>query len=197
MGTSEEQTRVGLLGAGFIGRVHAKDLAAHIGIDLLSVCDANSDVGQSVATEFGTSFEAHEGAVINDDQVDAVWIDTSANTNSDLIRRSLSAGKAVFCEKPIAIDVGEARSLRDDCAQAESPVFVGFNRRFDLSLLRLKQHLLNGSVGEPEVVTITSRDPKPPPRDYMAISPGGVFYDTMIHDLDMAVWLLDEPPVEI
>jgi myo-inositol 2-dehydrogenase/D-chiro-inositol 1-dehydrogenase len=111
--------------------------------------------------------------------------------------RDIGAGKAVFCEKPITTDIEGARALVKDCADNPLPVFVVFNRRFDDTHRRLKEHITSGDVGAPEVVVITSRDPNPPPPAYVAATPGGSFYDTMIHDFDLAVWLLGERPVSL
>lgn len=190
-------TRVGLLGTGFIGQVHAKNLAAHDQIDLKTICDTNEALGRKVAGQVGAAFVPDAAAVIEDDQIDVVWIASSANTHGALIRQALAAGKAVFCEKPVAVDVDDARALVAESAKYAQPTFIGFNRRFDPTHRRLKEHVLAGHVGTPEVVALTSRDPNPPPPDYVAATPGGLFYDTMIHDFDMALWLLDELPTEI
>ncbi len=189
--------KVGLIGAGFIGALHAKNLSRHPGIELAYVAEPNSDLGGKVAAEVGSKWIADPAEILSDSSVDAVWIASPASTHTDLIRRSIEANKAVFCEKPVGMDLVEVDALVDKYEDYGKPVFIGFNRRFDGSHARLKEIVESGAIGKVEMVSITSRDPNPPPVYYMKATPGGIFYDTIIHDLDIARWLLGEEPVEV
>lgn len=188
---------VGLMGAGFIGALHARNLARHPAIRLVAIAEPNAEMGQSVASQVGAEWVPEPEAILADCRVDAVWIATPARTHADLIRRAIEAGKAVFCEKPVGMDMGEVDALVAAFSGYERPVFIGFNRRFDATHARLKAVVDSGEIGTVEMVSITSRDPSPPPVAYMKATPGGIFYDTVIHDLDIARWLLGEDPVEV
>jgi myo-inositol 2-dehydrogenase/D-chiro-inositol 1-dehydrogenase len=130
------------------------------------------------------------------DQVDAVLIASSTDTHADWIERSAAAGKAVFCEKPLDLDIRRAEGCLDFVRRLRTPLYMGFNRRYDPSFARLKRESHSGAIGRIETVHIISRDPSPPPVEYVARS-GGLFRDMMIHDLDMGRWLLGEEPVEV
>jgi myo-inositol 2-dehydrogenase/D-chiro-inositol 1-dehydrogenase len=185
-----------LFGVGFIGRVHARNLARHPEIDLRYVADPDP-AGEIVASEVGARYLAGVDDALADDRIDAVWIASPPNTHPDLIVRAAKAGKGIFCEKPIGIDLAEVDRLVGRLASYNRPLMIGFNRRFDRSHSRLKKLVEEGRVGTVEFVSITSRDPNPPPVQYMRATPGGIFYDTMIHDFDMARWLLGEEPIEL
>jgi len=186
---------VGVIGAGRIGRIHATNLCRHPDADLRYIVD----VSDSAASELAAACSAQTGsidALLGDDSIDAVVIASSTDTHSDFVCAAAQAGKAIFCEKPLDLDVKTA--IRSLAAVDESGVLLclGFNRRHDPSFDRLKREIDNGNVGDVEVVSITSRDPSPPPIDYIGRS-GGLFRDMMIHDFDMGRWLLGEEPVEV
>jgi myo-inositol 2-dehydrogenase/D-chiro-inositol 1-dehydrogenase len=128
--------------------------------------------------------------------VKGVVICTSTDTHVELIELAARQGKAVFCEKPIDLDMAKVDRCLEAVARAGVPLFIGFNRRFDPSFRALRDALARGEAGRLEVLRITSRDPSPPPAEYVKVS-GGLFRDMMIHDLDMARFLLPEPPVEV
>ncbi len=130
------------------------------------------------------------------DDTDAVLIATSTDTHADLIEVATAAGKAVFCERPVDLSLDRARILESAAATAGKPVMIGFNRRFDPNFSALNSSLETGEIGKAELLTITSFDPAPPPMEYIRVS-GGLFRDMMIHDFDMANFLLDEKPVWI
>lgn len=184
-----------LLGAGRIGRLHAANIAAHSKARLAVVADAVQASAEEVAGRHGAAVMAVEAALTSRD-VDAVLIATSTDTHAPLIEAAAAAGKAILCEKPIDLDIARAAAAVRSAAAAGVPLAVGFNRRFDASFASLKQRLDAGVIGAPEIVSITSRDPSPPPVAYIRVS-GGLFRDMMIHDLDMARWLLGEEPVEV
>jgi myo-inositol 2-dehydrogenase/D-chiro-inositol 1-dehydrogenase len=135
-------------------------------------------------------------AALADDDVHGVVVATSTDTHLSLIEAAASAGKAVFCEKPLDLDRSKAQKCIDVAAAASIPLYVGFNRRYDPSFRRLKDEIVAGTIGAVEVVSITSRDPSPPPADYIRRS-GGLFRDMTIHDLDMARWLLGTEPSSV
>ena len=126
----------------------------------------------------------------------AVVIATSTDTHTGLIGLAAAAGKAIFCEKPIDLDIGRARGALDAVERNGVPLAIGFHRRHDPSFRKVKEEVAAGAVGSVEYIGITSRDPAPPPADYVGRS-GGLFRDMMIHDFDMASWLLGEEPAVV
>ncbi len=187
--------RVGLLGAGRIGRIHGGNVAGSGKARLVAVADAVPEAAQALAQQFGAK-TADVDAIVGATDIDAVLICSPTDTHADLIEASVKAGKAVFCEKPV--DLSSAR-IRDCLAIVEAcgkPLMIGFNRRFDPSFAEAERRIRAGEIGAVEMVTILSRDPSPPPPSYVARS-GGLFRDMMIHDLDMARFLLGEEPVEV
>lgn len=184
--------RLAVLGAGRIGQVHARAVAADGGARLVAVADVHAPAAAALAALHGCEardLRAIEGAA----DVDAVVVCTPTDTHADLIERFARRGQAVFCEKPIDLSVPRARACLGVVAETGTPLMVGFNRRFDPDFRALKAAVDAGSIGAVEMVTIVSRDPAPPPLDYVARS-GGLFRDMTIHDLDMARWLLGEEP---
>jgi myo-inositol 2-dehydrogenase/D-chiro-inositol 1-dehydrogenase len=131
-----------------------------------------------------------------DAAIDAVIIASSTDTHADLIEASARAGKAIFCEKPVDLSLERVDRCLAEADRRGVPLMMGFNRRFDPSFAALHQALREGRIGRVELVQITSRDPAPPPIEYVKVS-GGLFRDMMIHDFDMARWLLGEEPVEV
>lgn len=184
-----------IIGAGRIGRIHAANLDQHPLADVRYVVD----VVESAASDLAASCGAQVGSVdsaLADDSVDTVVIASSTDTHAELIAKAAKAGKAIFCEKPLDLDARTAQQSLDLVDKHQVLMCLGFNRRHDPSFDRLKQDLDRGLVGEVEVVSITSRDPSPPPVEYIGRS-GGLFRDMMIHDFDMGRWLLGEEPVEV
>jgi myo-inositol 2-dehydrogenase / D-chiro-inositol 1-dehydrogenase len=190
-----EPVRIGLLGAGRIGRIHAGSVAAHPKAQLAAVADAEAQAAQNLAASTGASVSSVD-AIIADPDIDAVLICTPTDTHADLIEQAARAGKAVFCEKPVDLDAERIRACLRVMEEAGAPLMIGFNRRFDPSFSALKRRVDAGEIGQVELVTILSRDPAPPPLAYIARS-GGLFRDMMIHDLDLARHFLGEEPVEV
>lgn len=184
-----------LFGAGRIGRIHAANLAAHPRVRLAGVVDLNADAAAELAQRHDTSALTAAEALA-DTSLDAVVIATSTDTHHGLITDCAARGLAILCEKPLDLDLAKAREAVAVAEAAGVPLNVGFNRRFDPSFQRIHDELKSGAVGEVEVISITSRDPSPPPLDYVRRS-GGLFRDMMIHDFDMAAWLLGELPVQV
>jgi myo-inositol 2-dehydrogenase/D-chiro-inositol 1-dehydrogenase len=192
---SSSTLTIGLLGAGRIGKVHAAAIGATPGARLVSVADALPEAAASLAE----AYEASVGSIdeiIADPAVDAVFITTPTDMHSDLIEQAAIAGKAIFCEKPIDLSVDRVRRCLEVVAEHDGRLMVGFNRRFDPNFRAVRARVDAGEIGEVEMVSITSRDPGPPPLEYMARS-GGLFRDMSIHDLDMARFLLGEEPVSV
>ena len=187
--------RIGLLGAGRIGKVHAAAISAHKGSELVAVADAFEKAANDLATEYQIEARSVD-AVLRDNSIDAVLIATSTDTHSDLIEAAVDAGKAVLCEKPVDLDLTRARTCLTHVQKSGQPVMVGFNRRFDPNFAALKTALDAGEIGKAEMLTLTSFDPAPPPVNYIKVS-GGIFRDMMIHDLDMAHFLMGEKPTSI
>jgi myo-inositol 2-dehydrogenase/D-chiro-inositol 1-dehydrogenase len=192
---SSSTLTIGLLGAGRIGKVHAAAIAATPGARLVSVADALPEAAASLAEAHAASVGTID-EIIADPAVDAVFITTPTDMHSDLIEQSAIAGKAIFCEKPIDLSVDRVRRCLELVAEHDARLMVGFNRRFDPNFRAVRARVDAGEIGEVEMVSITSRDPGPPPLEYMARS-GGLFRDMSIHDFDMARFLLGEEPVSV
>ncbi len=188
--------RVGLIGAGFIGQMHARNLAAHAAIELAGIFDVDAEAARKVARATGSSAAASVAELLAEPALDAVLVASSTPTHCDLIEAAAKAGKAVLCEKPIDLDMARV----DACAQVVratgTPVQIGFNRRFDPSHAALHTAVASGEIGRVEQVVISSRDPAPPPLGYVRVS-GGLFRDMMIHDFDLARFVFGEEPREV
>ncbi|MBP1860276.1 inositol 2-dehydrogenase [Rhizobium herbae] len=184
--------KVGLLGAGRIGNVHAKAISSHPGSTLVAISDVNMDAARKLAGQYGAEAKA-TAEIINDPSIDAVLVATSTDTHSDLIEAATAAGKAVLCEKPVDLSLERARACQVAAAKNGRPVMIGFNRRFDPNFAALKAAVDRGEIGKTELLSVTSFDPAPPPVSYVKVS-GGLFRDMMIHDFDMACWLMGGLP---
>jgi myo-inositol 2-dehydrogenase/D-chiro-inositol 1-dehydrogenase len=186
---------IGLLGAGRIGRIHGGNAAAHPGAKLVAVADADAEAAKSLAGATDANV-ATVDAILADPAIRAVVICTPTFTHADLIERAAKAGKAIFCEKPVDLDAARIEACLAIVKQSGMKLMIGFNRRFDPSFADIKKRIDAGEAGNVELVTILSRDPAPPPVSYIKGS-GGLFRDMMIHDFDMARFLLGEEPVEV
>jgi len=187
--------RFGLLGAGRIGRVHAKAIAGAAGAKLAAVADAVPEAAKAIAASYATEVRSVE-AIMSAKDVDAVLITTPTDLHAQMIEQAARAGKAIFCEKPIDLSAERVRRCLEVTRAEKAPLMVGFNRRFDPNFMEARARIDAGAVGEVEMVSIVSRDPGPPPLAYVARS-GGMFRDMTIHDFDMAAFLLGEDPVTV
>jgi myo-inositol 2-dehydrogenase/D-chiro-inositol 1-dehydrogenase len=185
----------GLLGAGRIGKVHGRAITGNPDARLAAVADALPQAADELAARHGAAVATIE-TIEADPAIDAVVICTPTDTHAELIERFAKAGKAIFCEKPIDLDVSRVRRCLKVVGETGAKLMVGFNRRFDPHFRAVRQAIDDGRVGEVEMVNITSRDPGPPPVDYIRRS-GGIFRDMTIHDFDMARWLLGEEPAAV
>ena len=187
--------KVGLLGAGRIGQVHAKAIHSHLGSELLAVSDVFSDNAEKVANLYGAKVKSSK-EILADPTVDAVLIATSTDTHTQYIEAATKAGKPVLCEKPVDLDLQRARECLQTVNATDVPVMIGFNRRFDPSFRALKSSLEAGEVGKAEILSVTSFDPSPPPIDYVRVS-GGMFRDMSVHDFDMVNFIMSKHPETI
>jgi len=187
--------KVGLLGAGRIAGVHATAITSNPGSTLVAVSDYIPQNAEKLAAQYGCDARSTE-EIIADPTIDAVLIATSTDTHSDLIEAATTAGKAVLCEKPVDLSLERARACQTIAAKNGKPVMIGFNRRFDPNFGALKASLDAGEIGKAELLSITSFDPAPPPVAYIKVS-GGIFRDMMIHDFDMANFIMGAAPVSV
>ena len=186
---------IGLLGAGRIGNVHAKAISTHPQSKLVAVSDVNAEAAAKLAGLYGAESRSNE-AIIDDPSIGAVLIATSTNTHSDLIEAATRAGKAVLCEKPVDLSLARAQACLKAADATGRPVMIGFNRRFDPNFAALKAAADGGEIGKSELLSITSFDPAPPPISYVKVS-GGLFRDMMIHDFDLACWIMGASPDQV
>ena len=186
---------IGLLGAGRIGVVHGRTLRGIRTACAAAVSDFIPAAAEALAKETGAQVMSSD-EIIADPSIDAVVIGTPTTTHYDLIHQAAAAGKAIFCEKPVDLSVDRIKECLAAVDKAGVPFMTAFNRRFDPNFAQLRSQLQDQVIGNVELVTILSRDPAPPPIGYIKTS-GGIFRDMMIHDLDMARFLLGEEPVEL
>ena len=188
--------RIAMLGAGRIGKIHARNIAANPRCRLVAIADPAADAAGELATALGAEASTDPQGTLARADIDAVVIGTPTDTHVDLLLRAARRGKAVLCEKPVDLDIRKVDSAAAEVGKLGGRVMVAFNRRFDPSAAALRRAIQAGEIGEVHQVVITSRDPGPPPMAYIASS-GGIFRDMTIHDFDMARWLLGEEPVEV
>lgn len=186
---------IALFGAGRIGQVHAVNISEHNETQLYSVIDPFSKGAQALANKYGAKQQSTEEALA-DPNVHGVLIASATDTHAELIELAAKAGKAIFCEKPVHLDIERVRHCLAVVKQHQVPLFVGFNRRYDPQFRKVREMLSAGSIGKAESLLITSRDPSPPPAEYVKVS-GGMFRDMTIHDFDMARFIMGEDPVSI
>jgi len=180
--------KIAVFGAGRIGRIHARNLAALSGVQLVAVCDPVAESAAALAADLGASVSTIE-AVLADASIDAVAITSPTSTHSDLITRAAAAGKHIFCEKPVDLSVPRAIECGRQVAAAGVACMIGFQRRFDPTFNEVSRRIAAGAIGNPEMLVITSRDPGAPPVEYIKAS-GGIFRDMLIHDFDVFRWIL-------
>lgn len=188
--------RTALVGAGFIGSVHATNLAAHPGVDLVLIHDVDTDRATSLAAAYGALGTGDLRSVMDRDAVDAVVIASSTDTHAALLRRAADAGVAAFCEKPVDLDLRAATDTVRYVEDRGIPAMVDFNRRFDRDYGVLKQAVDSGELGRVELMQLTTRGPSMPPLAYLAGS-GGQMRDQTVHFFDLVRWITSSDPVEV
>jgi myo-inositol 2-dehydrogenase/D-chiro-inositol 1-dehydrogenase len=184
-----------LLGAGRIGSIHGGNVLRHRGAKLKALYDPFAENADRLSEELNCD-QLDPEQIFSDPGIDAVLICSATNTHADLIEQAVASGKHVFCEKPIDLSLSRVRECCANVAATDRKALVAFNRRFDSNFQLLKQQCNQGIVGDVEMVSIISKDPSPPPVDYIKIS-GGLFRDMTIHDFDMARFILSEEITEV
>ncbi|WP_171208296.1 MULTISPECIES: inositol 2-dehydrogenase [unclassified Ruegeria] len=187
--------KIGILGCGRIGQVHVRSIKALNNAQVVAVADAVPKAADALAATASARVSTADEIIAAAD-VDAVVIGTPTDTHFDLIHKTAAAGKAIFCEKPIDMSVDNIRTCMKAVEEAGVTFMTGFNRRFDPNFGHLRARIAAGDIGAVELVSITSRDPAPPPVSYIERS-GGLFRDMMIHDFDMARFLMGEEFVRL
>ena len=193
-----DHVRIGLIGAGRIGKLHARNLSFMVpDAEVVAVSDVVLDAAKQCAAEchIPKAVTDHR-EIMEDPDIDAVFVCSSTDTHSQMMIEGAEAGKHIFCEKPIDFDLDRIDRALAAVENAGVKLQIGFNRRFDPSFKHVRDLVADGRIGTPHVVRITSRDPEPPPISYVKVS-GGIFLDMTIHDFDMCRYLLGENVTEI
>lgn len=182
-----QKIKVGIIGAGRIGQVHAKSITYHIPqAQLVAISDIYEEGAKKVAEELGIpNYYKNYHEILNDPSIDAVLICSSTDTHADIACEAAAAGKHIFCEKPVDLTVAKIKKVIEAVDKAGVKLQIGFNRRYDHNFAYIKQLEKDGKIGRIQTVKITSRDPEPPSIDYVKVS-GGIFLDMTVHDFDMA-----------
>ena len=181
----------GVIGAGAIGSIHARNIATRIaGANLIGVMDIHLEAAEKAA--IGNAYATQElDELLNDPKVDAVLIASLTSLHSEHIRKATQAGKAIFCEKPVALDITETREVMQQVKDANIPFQIGFQRRFDPGYAEMARLIQTGEMGKVEMFRSQSSDPKPAHEQYIASS-GGIYIDSVIHDIDIARFMVGE-----
>ena len=186
--------RIAQIGAGRMGSVHLKNAALNPRLDLAFIVDPRLDVSE-IAASVGVRVATLD-QVLADDSVEGVIVASSTDAHLEQALACLAAGKAVFCEKPLDLDLATLKGAEAELAKPNAPLFVAFNRRFDPHCRALRDRIRDGEIGELETLQIVNHDPAAPPAHFLPTS-GGLFKDFTIHDFDMAAWLMPDPFVEV
>src|SRR5436309_2940219 len=186
---------VALFGAGRIGPIHAGNLVRQPGVRLKYVVDVDASAAERLAQKHGARV-IDAATVFDDAAIGAVVIGSSTDTHAELILRAAKAHKAIFCEKPVDLALDRARACAEAVRSAGVTCLIGFQRRYDPTFASLKQRIIDGEIGEPEMLVVTSRDPGAPPVDYIKRS-GGIFKDMLIHDFDIFRWIMADEAATI
>ncbi len=183
-----------LMGAGRIGKMHAGIIHDHPECNLKYIYDINNDSVSELAAKYSATVAQTSQQALSSEDIDAVLIASATSTHTEFISIGSNFGKAIFCEKPIDLDINKVNLCREEIKNTNVPIQIGFNRRFDKSHSKLQQASLNQEIGKLEMVIITSRDPEPPGLDYLKAA-GGFFRDTTIHDFDLASFILGDDQI--
>lgn len=194
----KEKLKVGIIGAGRIGRMHVENIVSNFrSVEVKAVADIFADKLVDWARELDIKHVYKDyRKILEDPEIKAVLIFSSTDTHAQIIIESAEAGKDIFCEKPIDFDLNKIHQALDAVEKAGVKFQVGFNRRFDHNFKKVRDMIQEGKIGDVHIVKITSRDPEPPPIEYVKSS-GGLFFDMMIHDFDMARYLTNSEVTEV
>tara|TARA_Y100001970_G_scaffold115112_1_gene143486 strand:+ start:11908 stop:12912 length:1005 start_codon:yes stop_codon:yes gene_type:complete len=185
---------IALMGAGRIGKMHAEIISSHPDANLKFVYDVNKEFASKVAKQNNAELVNSPEEAINNEKINAILIASATPTHTKFITMGAKAGKAIFCEKPIDLDINKVNECMEEINGIDVPLQIGFNRRFDNSHSKVQKARLNKEIGELEMLIITSRDPEPPGIDYLNAA-GGFFRDTTIHDFDLSRFILGHDPI--
>jgi myo-inositol 2-dehydrogenase/D-chiro-inositol 1-dehydrogenase len=190
--------RIGVIGAGRIGKIHAESIETRTpGAELAAIADVNLGVAKETAVKFNVPVVTdnyHD--ILNDATIDAVAICSATETHAQIVLEAAQAGKHIFCEKPIDHSLEKIDAALAAVEKAGVKLQIGFNRRFDANFRKVREMVVDGKIGKPHILRITSRDPGPPPIEYIKVS-GGMFLDMTIHDFDMARYLVGSEVEEV
>jgi len=195
---TKPKVRIAVIGVGRIGKIHAENLATRIpDAELAAVADLNLEAAQEIAGQFHAPVAVADYRTLLDDPgLQAVAICSSTDTHAQIIGEAAAAGKHIFCEKPIDLTLQRIDRALAAVNEAGVKLQVGFNRRFDPNFRKVREMVAAGKIGTPHLLRITSRDPAPPPPEYVKVS-GGIFLDMTIHDFDMACYLIADAVTEV
>lgn len=189
--------KIGIIGAGRIGKVHAKAALNVDGAVIKWIADPIINDLENIAKSMGIEKTSKDYKdILNDKDVDAVFICTPTDTHYSISMEALNAGKHVFCEKPVDLELNRVKDVKELVEKTGKKYMVGFNRRFDHNFKAIRDNINKGLIGKLELIQITSRDPEPPPLSYIKVS-GGLFCDMMIHDFDMVRYLSSSNPISV
>ena len=183
-----------LLGTGRIGKLHAEIINSHPNSEIKCVYDIDTKSSKVIAKKYNCKIAKTAKEAISSYDVDAILIASATPTHTQYITMGAEAGKAIFCEKPIDLDIKKVNSCWAKVKKYNPNIQIGFNRRYDPSHNKVQKDVLSGKIGKLEMIVITSRDPAPPGLDYLKVS-GGIFRDCSIHDFDLARYVLQNDPI--
>lgn len=194
----DKKIKIGVIGAGRIGKLHTENILYNISyVEVKAIADIYAEKVRDWAHGLGIkNVYSDYREIINDPDIDAVMICSSTDTHSQIIIEAANAGKHIFCEKPIDFDIARIHRALEAVEENEVKLQIGFNRRFDHNFRKVRNLVEEGKIGEPHIIKITSRDPEPPPIEYIRRS-GGIFLDMTIHDFDMARYLSGSEVTEV
>ena len=193
-----KQLKVGIIGAGRIGSLHAKSICYNVPTaKVVGITDVFAENAKKVADELGIEkVYADYKEMLADPEVEAVLVCSSTDTHADIAIEAAKAGKHIFCEKPVDLTPSKVEAVIAAVKEAGVKLQVGFNRRFDHNFANIRSMVNDGKIGDVHIVKITSRDPEPPSAQYAAVS-GGMFIDMTIHDFDMACFMAGSEVTEV
>lgn len=193
-----KKLRIGIIGAGRIGKLHANNLVSRVkDAELVAISDVYEPAAKDLAEKLGVAnYYSDYHKILEDTTIDAVFICSSTDTHSPISIEAAQAGKHIFCEKPIDHDLDKIKKVLDEVKKAGVKYQVGFNRRFDRNFSHVHDVVKNGGIGDVQIVKVTSRDPEAPPLSYVKVS-GGIFVDMTIHDFDMVRYLSGSEVTEV
>lgn len=193
----DKKLRIGVIGAGRIGKLHANNLVNHVsGAELVAISDVYEPAAKALGEQLGVAYYSDYHKILEDASIDAVFICSSTDTHSPISVEAARAGKHIFCEKPIDHDLDKIKVVLDEVKKVGVKYQVGFNRRFDRNFKHVHEVVKNGGIGDVHIVKVTSRDPEAPPLSYVKLS-GGIFVDMTIHDFDMVRYLSGSEVTEV